>query len=111
MDEIEIEHRLTETEQRSKSNTHRIDKLEPIVNEIHTISETLVQLVGEVRHTNDAVDKLEKKVDQIDSRVEGVEKKPGDKTEKHKEMAVSTAIGTTVGAVVMAAIQAIVHFI
>ena len=39
-----------------------------------------------------------------------MEKKPGDKTEKHKEMAVSTAIGTTVGAVVMAAIQAIVHF-
>lgn len=110
MDEIEIEHRLTKTEQRSESNTRRIDKLEPIVNEIHTISETLVQLVGEVRHTNDAVDTLEEKVDQVDSRVGDMEKKPGDKAEKHKEMAVSAAIGTTVGAVAMAAVQAIVHF-
>lgn len=45
MDAIEIEHRITEVEQRAKSNTHRIDKLEPIVEEIHTMSKTMVQLV------------------------------------------------------------------
>ena len=44
------ERRLTRVEARAKSNTHRIDKLEPIVEEIHTMSETMVQLVEEVKH-------------------------------------------------------------
>lgn len=43
--EREFEHRLTETEQRSKSNTHRLDKLEKVTEEIHTMSGTMVQLV------------------------------------------------------------------
>ena len=45
MNEIDIEHRLTDVENRAKSNTHRLDKLEPIVDEIHTMSNTMVQLV------------------------------------------------------------------
>ena len=61
MDAIEIEHRITEVEQRAKSNTHRIDKLEPIVEEIHTMSKTMVQLVEEVKHTNENVCALDER--------------------------------------------------
>ncbi len=67
MNELEYEHRITEVEQRAKSNTHRLDKLEPIINEIHTISKTLVQLVEEVRHTNETVQDLDEKVERLDS--------------------------------------------
>ena len=42
MQEFEVLECLTKTEERSKSNTHRLDKLEPIVNEIHTMSNTMV---------------------------------------------------------------------
>jgi len=35
--DLEHEKRLTEVEQRAKSNQHRIDKLEPIVEEIHYV--------------------------------------------------------------------------
>lgn len=68
MNEVDIEHRLTENEQRSKSNTHRIDKLEPIVNEIHTMSETMVRLVGEVQHTNENVSEIKEKVEVLESK-------------------------------------------
>ena len=38
MQDFEVLERLTKAEERTKSNTHRLDKLEPIVNEIHTMS-------------------------------------------------------------------------
>ena len=68
MNEVDIEHRLTENEQRSKSNTHRLDKLEPIVNEIHTMSETMVRLVSEVQHTNENVTEIKDKVEVLESK-------------------------------------------
>ena len=59
------ERRLTRVEARAKSNTHRIDKLEPIVEEIHTMSETMVQLVEEVKHTYENVCALDEKIDSM----------------------------------------------
>lgn len=66
MNEVDIEHRLTENEQRSKSNTYRLNKLEPIVNEIHTMSETMVRLVSEVQHTNENVAEIKDKVETME---------------------------------------------
>ena len=64
--DLEYEKRLTETEQRSKSNTHRLDKLEPIVEEIHNMSETLVEMTVEMRHTNQNVKEIKQKVETIE---------------------------------------------
>lgn len=104
MDALEFEHRITEVEQRAKSNTHRLDKLEPVVNEIHTMSNTMVQLVEEVKHTNAAVDGLDAKVDKLDSRVDDMERAPA-KEWSNIRTAVITAIVT---AVVTAAVAAII---
>nr|DAR79050.1 MAG TPA: hemolysin [Caudoviricetes sp.] len=98
MDAIEIEHRITEVEQRAKSNTHRIDKLEPIVEEIHTMSKTMVQLVEEVKHTNENVCALDEKVDRIDSRVDEMERAPTEDIKKYKNTAVTAIISTVAGA-------------
>ena len=73
MQEFELLERLTITEERSKSNTHRLDKLEPLVNEIHTMSNTMVQLVEEVKHTNETVSSLDEKLERMDSRVDLME--------------------------------------
>lgn len=97
MDELEIEHRLTEVEQRSKSNTHRLDKLEPIVEEIHTMSNTMVQLVQEVKHTNEAVSSLDAKVDRMDSRVDDMEKAPAKEWSSVKKTAFNTILGAIAG--------------
>lgn len=98
MDAIEIEHRITEVEQRAKSNSHRIDKLEPIVNEIHTMSNTMVQLVQEVKHTNEAVTNLDAKVERMDNRVDEMERAPAVDAKKYKTTAITAIISTVAGA-------------
>lgn len=92
------ERRLTKVEDRAKSNTHRIDKLEPIVGEIHTMSKTMVQLVEEVKHTNNSVCNLDKKIDSMDARVDDMERAPAEDVKKYKSAVVNTIIGTVVGA-------------
>lgn len=67
--DLEHEKRLTEVEARSKSNTRRIDELQPIVAEIHKMSEVLVVMTSEVKHTN-------KDVSEIKNKVEAMEEKP-----------------------------------
>ena len=110
MNEIELEHRITEVEQRTKSNSHRIDKLEPIVEEIHTMSNTMVQLVQEVKHTNEAVNTIDKKVDRMDSRVDEMEKAPAKKWDKVKDKLLDLVLGAVVGfliaGIIWAAVQA-----
>lgn len=64
--DLEHEKRLAETESRSKSNTHRLDRLEPIVEEIHNMSETLVEMTVEMRHTNQNVKEIKEKVEVIE---------------------------------------------
>lgn len=65
--DLEHEKRLTEVEQRAKSNTHRLDKLEPIVNEIHTISKTMVEMTTELKYTNNTIEKIGEKVENLES--------------------------------------------
>ena len=110
MNEIEIEHRITEVEQRTKSNTHRLDKLEPIVDEIHTMSNTMVKLVEEVKHTNEAVSSLGTKVDRMDNRVDEMESAPGKQWGETKKAVINQVIGAVItfiaAGIIWAAVQA-----
>lgn len=69
MNDAELEHRLTEVEQRSKSNTKRIDKLEQIQSELKVISTTLVKV-------GDKVEYLGKSVNYLSDKVEATEEHP-----------------------------------
>lgn len=93
MNETEMEHRLTEVEARAKSNTHRIDKLERVTEEIHTMSNTMIQLVEEVKHTNETVSSLDQKVEKMDSRVDDMESAPGKEWSNAKRALVSAVTG------------------
>ena len=110
MNEIDIEHRITEVEQRTKSNTHRLDKLEPIVDEIHTMSNTMVKLVEEVKHTNEAVTSLDAKVERMDSRVDEMESAPGKQWSDLKKSVVNGLVGALItfiaAGIIWAAVQA-----
>ena len=98
MQEMEFMERLTKAEERSKSNTHRLDKLEPIINEIHTMANTMVQLVEEVKHTNETVSSLDEKVERMDSRVDVMERAPADELKAYRRTAATTIISTLAGA-------------
>ena len=111
MNEIEIEHRITDVEARAKSNTHRLDKMEPIVNEIHTMSQTMVKLVEEVKHTNDTVCSLDEKVDRMDSRVDDMERAPADDLKKYRTTVVTAINSTVAGAFATGMIFLIAHYL
>jgi len=100
MTEIEIRERLTKIEERSKSNGHRLDKLEPIVTEIHSISENMSVLVEQMKHTNENIKDLKQDV-------EGIKEEPS-----VRMIQVKTAIVTAVtSAVVSAIVAAIIKII
>ena len=105
------ERRLTRVEARAKSNTHRIDKLEPIVEEIHTMSETMVQLVEEVKHTNENVCALDEKIDSMDARVDVMERAPAEDVKKYKSVAITAIISTISTALAIGLVSMIAQYI
>ena len=110
MNELDVEHRLTEVEQRAKSNSHRLEELEPVVKEIHIMSNTMIQLVEEVKHTNETVASLDKKVDKMDSREDEMESAPGKEWSDAKRTLFNTAVGAIITflitGLIFAAVQA-----
>lgn len=101
MIETEYIERLTKVEERSKSNTHQIEDMKPVVNEIHTMSKTMVELISEVRHTNENVSDISEKMEKIDSKVEEIERRPGKNwsaTQRTFFTSITSSIGTAVAA-------------
>lgn len=98
--ETEYLERLTIVEERAKSNTHRLDKLEPIVSEIHTMNITMTSMVEALNRTNQDVNSLGGKVDRMNSRVDKIEKMPVDDLKTYKRTVFTAIISTVTGAVV-----------
>ena len=68
----EHEERLTRVEERSKSNTKRLDNLEPLIKEMHDMNKNVVQMTVEMKYTNESITEIKTKVDKL-------EKEPADK--------------------------------
>ncbi len=111
MQDFEMLERLTKAEERSKSNTHRLDKLEPVINEIHTMSKTLVQLVEEMKHTNEAVASLDEKVERMDSRVDTMERAPADDMRAYRRTAVTSIVSAVAGAMATGVLVLVANYI
>lgn len=90
----EIAVKLTEEEQRGKSNTHRIDKLEKDQAVLHRLVTAVEVLV--TKQTA-----MAEKVDKIDSKVSALEAVPSDRWK--------SLIGYIVSAAVSAIITILVH--
>lgn len=85
--------KLAEVEQRARSNTHRIEKLEEVQSEIKALATStavMAERLGEV----------EDHVDEIKASVKTLEAKPG----KHWENIVEKLIWLIVGGIVAAAL-------
>lgn len=66
--------RLVECEQRSKSNKHRLDKLEKDSESLHKLA-TSVEVLAKNQ------DRFDAKLDKIDTKVENLEQKPARRLE------------------------------
>lgn len=88
--DLEHERRLAETEQRSKSNSHRIDKLEEsteAINRLATSMEVMSEKQGQMADT----------VERLDGKVTTLEARPGKRWDGIVDKIWLTAVGALVG--------------
>lgn len=97
----DFEHRLTITEERAKANTHRIDRLENLTEEIHTMSNTMVRLVEQTQATN-------KSVEELKDKVEGLENAPVEEYKHIKKTITTSIITAVIGAIIGALLSLII---
>lgn len=88
--EREFEHRLTEVEGRSKSNTHRLDEMEKR-------QDDLDELVGTVKVLADRENRVENDVKEIKNDVKSLTAKPGKKWDKFWETVLTVVAGAVIG--------------
>ena len=86
-----------ETERRITSLEVRVDKMEEVIDEIHTLSSAVVKLCEEVKHMSSAVNK-------IDTRVQLIEDTPRDTIKTLRHAIITSAVSLIVGAVLSALI-------
>ena len=88
--DIDFEHRLTEVEQRAKSNTIRIDKHDQEIKENNNLIGAIKELATEVKYMredlNDTIERLNK-----------LENKDGEKWEKFKWLLVAGLVTIVLG--------------
>lgn len=62
MDEVQIEHRLAEVEQRSKSNTHRIDELAEEQKALNELATSVAMMTQEQKDIREDISEVKKDV-------------------------------------------------
>ena len=90
--EREFEHRLTEVEDRAKSNSHRLEKLEES-------TEAINRLAISVEGIATKQDGMAKTLNKLDGKVETLEAKPGKRWEAVVEKALMILVSAIVGLV------------
>ena len=81
--------RLTKVEERAKSNTRRLDRLEKLIDEVHTQNEHMARLVAELEFTN-------RELASHDRRLREIENQP----RKNVNMIVGALVTAIVAAIV-----------
>lgn len=90
---IDYVKKLVEVEARSKSNTHRIDKLEELTNTIQNLAITMNNTVNEIKF-------MRADVTSLDDRLDKIENEPINKFNKYKDVIITSILTTLVGLLV-----------
>ena len=88
--EVSVEHRLTEVEQRSKSNAHRLDDMERRQNDLD-------ELVSTVKVLATREERLETDVKEIKSDVKSLTNKPAQRWDGLVDKIILTVAAAVVG--------------
>lgn len=87
---LDVEHRLTECEERSKSNTHRLD-------EVEKKQEDLTDLITSVKVLATREERLETDVKEIKTEVKKITDKPAQRWETLVTQAIVVIVGLVLG--------------
>ena len=77
--------RLTAVEERSKSNTHRINELSGQIDAVNELATSVKLLVKENEHQTEAIKGVKEDVATLSNKVETIEQKPAKKWESFGE--------------------------
>lgn len=85
--------KIVEVEARSKSNTHRIDKLEELTNTIQSLAITMNNTVNEIKF-------MRADVTSLDDRLGKIESEPVKRYNKFKDVIITSILTSLVGLLV-----------
>ena len=77
MNEQEMEARLTRVEERSKSNTHRLDEMDEKVDTLNRLATAVEVMATEQKHQTETMAEIKTDVTALGTKVDAIEKKPG----------------------------------
>jgi seryl-tRNA synthetase len=89
-EKLDLEHRLTETEARTKSNAKRLDEHDTTLKENSKLIGAIMELALETKHMREDINKT---IDRLDK----LENKDGDKWEKFKWLIVAGLVSIILG--------------
>lgn len=97
MTDEELEHRLTDVENRSKSNTHRLDDLEKLTDAVNGMNTNIKLTIQQLKTTNKSLEIVTAQNKLQDDRLTALEKAPGVLGNKLWWTVTAAAIGVYVG--------------
>lgn len=95
--EVSIEHRLTEVEDRSKSNTHRLDEMGKRLDEMGKRQDDLEELTSTVKVLAVREEAVENDVKEIKSDVKSLTNKPAQRWDSLVDKIILTIAAAIVG--------------
>ena len=107
MNQEEMAVKLAEVEQRSKSNTHRINELAEEIDAVNRLATAVEVMATEQKHQTQAMSKITQRVTDLDKKVDAIERKP----KQSCDGIVDKFIGGLVGALAAAAFAGIVYLL
>lgn len=96
MTQDELIQKLTETEQRSKSNTHRIDELEQDQKALNKLATSVAVMAQEQQTIRKDVAKSGEDIKAVRKSIEALQAAPGKRWEKVVEKIILVAVGAVV---------------
>lgn len=98
MSQEEMAVKLAEVDQRSKSNTHRIDELSGQIDAVNRLATAVEVMATEQRHQTAAMTEIKADVAKLDSKVETIEQKPAKRWDGMMDKILYGLIGALVSA-------------
>ena len=97
MTQEEISVKLADVDQRSKSNTHRINELSGQIDAVNRLAVSVEVLVQENKHQTEAINDVKDDVANLSGKVEAIEQRPVKKWEGIVEKIAKAVIAALVG--------------
>lgn len=96
MTQEEMNVKLTQVDERSKSNTHRLDGLEGQVAAVNRLAVSVELLVQENKHQTEALKDVKNDVQSLSGKVETIEQKPAKKWDNMAEKVVWALVAAVI---------------